>query len=146
MEESLRYHRTFGVNAGELDEVEEGSEEILPEPWDKGIGRPKSLSLREAIMVTLLYTRLSRLCREVFPGQADDVDFFRGWLIRARCLKSCGDEDPAELGRHVGGRWLGFGGVPGSAGAVIFDVGGVVANAMGFRAKRALNLNVFRLR
>ncbi len=30
-------------------------EDILPEPWDKGIGRPKSLSLREAIMVTLLY-------------------------------------------------------------------------------------------
>src|SRR6202021_3107197 len=28
-----------------------------PDPWDKGTGRPKSLSLREAIMVTLLYKR-----------------------------------------------------------------------------------------
>jgi hypothetical protein len=28
-------------------------------------------------------TRLSWLCREAFPGQADDVDFFRGWLIEA---------------------------------------------------------------
>src|SRR5260370_26525920 len=124
MEESLRYHRTFGLNAGQLDELEERIEEILPEPWDKGIGRPKSLSLREAIMVTLLYTRLSRLCREVFPGQADDVDFFRGWLIRARCLKSCGDEEPAGLGGHVCGRWPGLGAVPGSAGAVCFDIGG----------------------
>jgi hypothetical protein len=32
-------------------------EDILPDPWDKGTGRPKSLSLREAIMVTLLYNR-----------------------------------------------------------------------------------------
>ncbi len=57
MEEPLRYHRTFGLNAEQLDELEERIEEILPEPWDKGIGRPKSLSLREAIMVTLLYKR-----------------------------------------------------------------------------------------
>jgi hypothetical protein len=57
MEESLRYHRTFGLNAEQLDELEERIEKILPEPWDKGTGRPKSLSLREAIMVTLLYER-----------------------------------------------------------------------------------------
>ena len=30
---------------------------LLPSPWHKGTGRPKSLSLREAIMVTLLYKR-----------------------------------------------------------------------------------------
>src|SRR5438128_12264075 len=57
MEEPLRYHRTFGLDAEQLDELEERIEDILPEPWDKGIGRPKSLSLREAIMVTLLYKR-----------------------------------------------------------------------------------------
>ena len=32
-------------------------EDILPDPWDKETGRPKSLSLREAVMVTLLYKR-----------------------------------------------------------------------------------------
>ena len=53
----MRYHRTFGLDAGQLDELEERIEDILSEPWDKGIGRPKSLSLREAIMVTLLYNR-----------------------------------------------------------------------------------------
>ncbi len=53
----MRYHRTFGLDAGQLDELEARIEDILSEPWDKGIGRPKSLSLREAIMVTLLYKR-----------------------------------------------------------------------------------------
>jgi hypothetical protein len=53
----LRYHRTFGLDAEQLDELEDRIEELLTEPWDKGIGRPKSLSLREAIMVTLLYKR-----------------------------------------------------------------------------------------
>lgn len=53
----MRYQRTFGLNAEQLDELEARIEDILPEPWDKGTGRPKSLSLREAIMVTLLYKR-----------------------------------------------------------------------------------------
>ena len=53
----MRYHRTFGLDAGQLDELEARIEDILPDPWDKGPGRPKSLSLREAIMVTLLYKR-----------------------------------------------------------------------------------------
>ena len=53
----MRYQRTFGLKAEQLDELEVRIEDILPEPWDKGIGRPKSLSLREAIMVSLLYKR-----------------------------------------------------------------------------------------
>ena len=53
----MRYHRTFGLDAEQLDELEVCIEDILTEPWDKGTGRPKSLSLREAIMVTLLYKR-----------------------------------------------------------------------------------------
>ena len=53
----MRYHRTFGLDTGQLDELEARIEDILPDPWNKGTGRPKSLSLREAIMVTLLYKR-----------------------------------------------------------------------------------------
>jgi len=56
-EEPLRYHRTFGLDIEQLDALEKCIEEILPEPWNKGTGRPKSLSLREAIMVALLYKR-----------------------------------------------------------------------------------------
>ena len=47
----------FGLDAEQLDELEARIEDILPGPWHKGTGRPKSLSLREAIMVTLLYKR-----------------------------------------------------------------------------------------
>jgi hypothetical protein len=57
MEEPLRYQRTFGLNAEQLDELEARIDDIRPEPWDKGTGWPKSLPLREAIMVTLLYKR-----------------------------------------------------------------------------------------
>ena len=53
----MRYHRTLGLDAEQLDELEGRIEDILPGPWDKGTGRPRSLSLREAIMVTLLYER-----------------------------------------------------------------------------------------
>lgn len=53
----MRYHRTFGLDAGQLDELEARIEDVLSEPWDKVLGRPKSLSLREAVMVTLLYER-----------------------------------------------------------------------------------------
>jgi hypothetical protein len=53
----LRYHRTFGLDAEQLDELEARIEDILPGPWAKETGRPKSLSLREAIMVSLLYKR-----------------------------------------------------------------------------------------
>ena len=35
MEEPLRYHRTFGLDAEQLDELEARIEDILPEPWDK---------------------------------------------------------------------------------------------------------------
>ena len=49
----MRYDRIFGLDAEQLDELEARIEDILPDPWDKETGRPKSLSLREAIMVTL---------------------------------------------------------------------------------------------
>lgn len=65
----MRYHRTFGLDAEQLDEIEKLIEPLLAEPWHKGIGRPKSLSLREAIMVTLLYNR-QNLIEEVI------ADFF----------------------------------------------------------------------
>ena len=38
MEEPLRYHRTFGLDAEQLDELEARIEDILPDPWDKGTG------------------------------------------------------------------------------------------------------------
>jgi hypothetical protein len=67
-EEPLRHHRTFGLDAEQIDEIEERIEELLTEPWDKGTGRPKGLSLRDAIMVTLLYKR-QNVTEEVIAGK-----------------------------------------------------------------------------
>ena len=66
-------------------------------------------------------------CRRGFPGQADGADFCGWQLVSVRWLKFGGDQDAPELGGHVGGRWLGLGGVPGGAGPVLAGVGGVVA-------------------
>jgi hypothetical protein len=57
-------------------------------------------------------TRLSRLCGCVFPGQSDGVEFFACRLVRARLLKSGGDEDAAEQDGHVAGGRFGLGRVP----------------------------------
>ena len=48
---------------------------------------------------------------------AENADFLGCRPVRARWLKSGGDDDAAELGGHVGRRRLGLGGVPGCAGA-----------------------------
>jgi hypothetical protein len=39
--------------------------------------------------------------RGVFPGQSEDAEFCGCWLVRARWLKSGGDDDAAELGGDV---------------------------------------------
>jgi hypothetical protein len=53
----LRYQRTLGLDSEQLEELHARVEDILAEPWDKGTGRPKKLTLREAIAVTLMYKR-----------------------------------------------------------------------------------------
>ena len=75
----MRYHRTFGLDPEQLDELEARVEEILPVPWNKGTGRPKSLSLREAIMVTLRNDD-----DRAGPGNGDS----RCWC-GGRCEASC---------------------------------------------------------
>jgi hypothetical protein len=64
--------------------------------------------------------------RCVCPGQPEDGDFLGCWLVGARCLKSGGDDDAAELGGHVGGGWLGLACVPRGGRASFVQVGGVV--------------------
>ena len=81
---------------------------------------------RAALRIARQITRLSRLCGEACPGQADEVYFFACWLVGVRWAKTGGDDNAAELGGHVGGGGLGLGGVPGGTGAVTGHVGGVV--------------------
>lgn len=46
-----------GLDTEQLDELLIRLEEQLEEPWNKGIGRPKNLTLREAVIVTCGYMR-----------------------------------------------------------------------------------------
>jgi len=46
-----------GLACEQLDELEERVEELLAEPWDKGTGRPRELTLREALIVSCGYAR-----------------------------------------------------------------------------------------
>lgn len=41
----MRYQRTLGLDAEQLEELHARVEDILAEPWDKGTGRPKKLTL-----------------------------------------------------------------------------------------------------
>jgi hypothetical protein len=57
MEKPLRFERMSGLSEEQLDELECRVAELLEEPWDKGEGRPRELSLREALVVTCGYVR-----------------------------------------------------------------------------------------
>jgi DDE superfamily endonuclease/Helix-turn-helix of DDE superfamily endonuclease len=53
----LRFYRMSGLTCEQLDELEERVEELLAEPWDKGFGRPRELTLSEALIVACGYGR-----------------------------------------------------------------------------------------
>jgi hypothetical protein len=46
-----------GLDEEQLSELEYRVAELLEEPWDKGEGRPRELTLREALIVTCGYMR-----------------------------------------------------------------------------------------
>src|SRR6266496_6302386 len=46
-----------GLDSAQLDELEQMVRELLEEPWDKREGRPRELTLREALIVTCGYLR-----------------------------------------------------------------------------------------
>jgi hypothetical protein len=53
----LRFDRMSGLDSAQLDELEQMVSELLEEPWDKEEGRPRELTLREALIVTCGYMR-----------------------------------------------------------------------------------------
>ena len=53
----MRFERMSGLDEEQLDELVYRADELLGEPWDKGIGRPRELTLREALVVTCGYLR-----------------------------------------------------------------------------------------
>jgi hypothetical protein len=58
-----------GLSSEQLDELARRIEEQLEEPWDKGIGRPKGLTFREAVVVASGYMRqniIQEIWAEIF--------------------------------------------------------------------------------
>ena len=53
----MRFDRMSGLDAEQLDELVYRVTELLEEPWDKEEGRPRELTLREALVVTCGYLR-----------------------------------------------------------------------------------------
>ncbi|MGH9567530.1 MAG: transposase family protein [Candidatus Angelobacter sp.] len=53
----MRFDRMSGLDDEQLDELEARVAELFDEPWDKGNGRPRELTLREALIVASGYAR-----------------------------------------------------------------------------------------
>ena len=53
----MRFERMSGLDEEQLSELECLVAELLEEPWDKGEGRPRGLTLREALIVACGYLR-----------------------------------------------------------------------------------------
>jgi len=56
-EKPLRYDRMSGLDSEQLDELVLRIEKQLDGPWDNGIGRPRSVTLREAVIIASGYMR-----------------------------------------------------------------------------------------
>jgi hypothetical protein len=61
-----------GLDSAQLDELEQMIIDLLGEPWDKGNGRPRELTLHEALVVTSGYAR-NNITEEVW-AEIFDVD------------------------------------------------------------------------
>ena len=53
----MRFDRMSGLDSAQLDELEQMVSRLIEEPWDKAAGRPRELTLREALIVTSGYLR-----------------------------------------------------------------------------------------
>jgi len=61
-----------GLDAEQLGELEAIVSDLLEEPWDKGTGRPRELTLRDALIVTCGYAR-NNITEEIW-AEIFDVD------------------------------------------------------------------------
>ena len=68
----MRFDRMSGLDAEQLDALEQRVSELLEKPWDRGNGRPRELTLREALVVTSGYMR-QNIIEEVW-AEIFDVD------------------------------------------------------------------------
>jgi len=102
----LRFDRMSGLEPEQLDELEEMVRGLLEKSWDKGNGRPRELTLREALVVTCGYMRqniIEDVWAEIFDVDQGTISRYITFLtplaekVTAGCRPSA--EDAAEATR-----------------------------------------------
>jgi hypothetical protein len=84
----LPSYRMSGLSDQQLDDVVERVEDFLEEPWDKGRGRPKSLCLRDAVIVACGYMRnniIEEVWAEIFGVSQSCISRYIKLLTSAIC-------------------------------------------------------------
>ena len=104
-----------GLDAEQLDELEQMVGELLEKPWDKGKGRPRELTLREALVVTSGYMRhniTEEVWAEIFDVDQSTISRYITFLTplvdqaTAESRPSAEDAAEATRGDRPGRRYL----------------------------------------
>jgi hypothetical protein len=72
-----------GLDAEQLDELEELISDLLEEPWNKGKGHPRELTLREALIVASGYARnniIAEIWAEIFDVNQSTISRYVSFL------------------------------------------------------------------
>ena len=83
MEKPLRFDRMSGLDAEQLDVLEQRVSELLEKPWDQKDGRPRELTLREALVVTSGYLRqniIEEVWAEIFDVNQSTISRYMTFL------------------------------------------------------------------
>jgi hypothetical protein len=67
----LRYYRTTGLMVTQMQELVRRVNGTLDKPWDKRVGRPKSLGLYKAVEAACMYLRQNAV--QEFIGDVQDT-------------------------------------------------------------------------
>ena len=67
----MRYYRTTGLMATQMQELTRRVNNALDEPWNKRVGRPKSLGLYTAVEAACMYLRQN--ATQEFIGDVRDT-------------------------------------------------------------------------
>src|SRR4029450_3010706 len=97
-----------GLDEAQLDELEDRVAGLLEEPWDKGEGRPRELTLREALVVTCGYMRqniIEDVWAEIFDVDQSTISryitFLTPFVENATEQDRPTEEDAAEATRDA---------------------------------------------
>ena len=106
----MRFDRISGLNTEQLDELEQRVTAPLEKPWDQGIGRPKELTLREALSVASGYMRhnvTEEVWAEIFDVHQSTISRYLTLLTplidQATAEFRPAAQDAAEAARGVDG-------------------------------------------